>query len=155
MTYFIEEELETLDIVWFAVDKNDSIGMFSTQGTGKIGYIEEWTEEVLEEIYDYVLKLPEYSRVVIEHHPDIEELNPLYGVADLELSFAFKGLYVFNSETYYTLNPLNYVRSVSPASPLHLSKVSDEIRNKLLMFKDNRLDFSNNKVITIYESQTA
>lgn len=154
MTHFTEEELETLDIVWFAVDKNDSIGMFSTQGTGEIGHLEEWNEEVLGEIYDYVLKLPEYSRVVIEHHPDIQELNPLYGVADLELSFASKGLYVFNSETYYTLNPHNYVRSVSPASALRMSKVDDEIRNKLLAFKDDRLDFSSNKVITIYESQT-
>jgi len=155
MTYFTEEELETLDIVWFAVDKNDSLGMFSTQATGKIGHLKESTDEILEEIYNYVLKLPEYCTVVIEHHPDIEELNPLYGVADLEISFASRGLYIFNSETYYTLDPYSYVKSVSPASPLHISEVPDGIRSKLLILKDNRLDFSSNKVITIYESQTA
>jgi len=155
MTHFTEEELETLDIVWFAVDRNDSIGMFSTRATGRIGHVEESTDEVLEEIYNYVLTLPEYSTVVIEHHPDIEELNPLYRVADMEISFASKGVYVFNSETYYTLNPHNYIKSVSPASPLRMSEAPDEIRSKLLVLKDDRLDFSNNKVITIYESQTA
>lgn len=92
MTHSTEEELETLNIVWFAVDMNDNIGMFSTQATGKIGHLEESTNEILEEIYNYVLKLPEYSTVVIEHHPDIEELNPLYKVAELEISFASRGL---------------------------------------------------------------
>lgn len=119
MTFYLPEDLPFLDLLWFAVDKNNKIAALSTGATG---------------LFPTFLSIENYrfvkSYFCNEIHDICDSMDD-QGLGDVSLdfaqSFSKKGVYVYFAQESEE-KPEVYDRYTSPSIPLAFDDIQEDIQ---------------------------
>jgi hypothetical protein len=145
--YIESEDLEGLDLAWFALDKMGQIAHFKTAGRGPVpkNLLKKDIDRLLQFFYEEAEKISD----VLEsqdwfRHARIKPRDKEKKVRYLSsfLKMAQRGLYSYDGP-YFWDAPCLYFRIVIPKRPLLVNDLPDEIKNimKKIVIKD--IDFAN------------
>ncbi|GGK42267.1 hypothetical protein GCM10008955_40010 [Deinococcus malanensis] len=141
MTYYTDEEMQDLDLIWYAVDQHH-LAVLATDGPGVIPAHLRASRKELDVLFSFMGTLPECSDALAEHIPGLTSDHWSSHVNEVDLDYVRGGLFFYDAMTSYTRDRHAYIRTAQPTVPLSIDQLPTHVRELLLRLKDENLDFS-------------
>lgn len=101
------------DVCWFAIDKNEYIAMFSSNGWGPVPIVSLQNEEKIGELIDYIIEFKE-----------VRNFNALFNLECIDNSYldvVKRGIFYFDYDE--STKDGNYVLVAYPTAPMIISQL--------------------------------
>ena len=162
MTVFTEFEQWEFDLDWYAIDRDENIGQFSTAGHRLLPPSFASNKEMTKKLSNYFESLPfgERDFFICPNlkknslaHKDMSDFSAEFQMTTFDLAkhfgkrMASRGLFSYDSNTMWNSSYKDYFRYAIPKQKLKLDDLPYEIKIILEKFRLSQINFTEDDLI--------